>query len=337
MIQFIQPDEMQIDSPLEYQVFQRTTSKEGPVRFAGRVPRNCNLVSIQVFDRSDKAISMGTDVQPAFGSYATTLVVPAGGWYRADILYKHDDQVLTSQRVPTFGVGEVFLGAGQSNSTNSGGDGRLETVTKMVSTFSGTTWRLAHDPQPGVHDWSGGGSFWPAFGDAMALKYQVPIGIAVTGHGGTSIRQWQRNGELYQWFMVRLLQFGPSGVRGVLWHQGESDVGMSVEQYSLGMAQIVKDCRAAAGWEVPWFVARVSYHSPERPSFDSTRAAHKLLWDSGLVFEGPDTDTLGGDHRDAGGKGIHFSVKGLRAHGQMWAEKVGAVLDTILNRNSERR
>jgi hypothetical protein len=29
------------------------------------------------------------------------------------------------------------------------------------------------------------------------------------------------------------------------------------------------------------------------------------------------------------GKGIHFSAKGLRAHGRLWADKVGVWLDKV--------
>jgi hypothetical protein len=47
-------------------------------------------------------------------------------------------------------------------------------------------------------------------------------------------------------------------------------------------------------------------------------------------MQGPDTDTLTGDNRDMDGKGIHFSPKGLKAHGEMWAEKVSAYLDQVL-------
>jgi hypothetical protein len=38
------------------------------------------------------------------------------------------------------------------------------------------------------------------------------------------------------------------------------------------------------------------------------------------------TDTLTGDTR----AGIHFSAKGLKRHGEMWAEKVGGYLDKVL-------
>jgi hypothetical protein len=44
----------------------------------------------------------------------------------------------------------------------------------------------------------------------------------------------------------------------------------------------------------------------------------------------PDTDQLTGDNRQNGGLGVHFSDKGLQAHGHLWAEKVEAWLDTVL-------
>jgi hypothetical protein len=62
------------------------------------------------------------------------------------------------------------------------------------------------------------------------------------------------------------------------------------------------------------------------------RAGQKKLWDSGLALEGPDTDTLRGDNRN----GIHLSGKGQRAHGRMWADKVGAYLDKLFAREGDK-
>ena len=165
----------------------------------------------------------------------------------------------------------------------------------------------------------------------MYEKYHVPIAVAVTGHGGTSIKQWQPGGELFEFAMTRIRQLGRRGFRAVLWHQGESDVQMSAEEYASGLAAIITASKSAAGWEFPWVVAQVSYHNPAEPSFPSTRAGQQKLWAAGIALEGPDTDTLTGDNRDQGGKGIHFSPKGLKAHGRTWADKVSAYLDRVLN------
>jgi Carbohydrate esterase, sialic acid-specific acetylesterase len=146
--------------------------------------------------------------------------------------------------------------------------------------------------------------------------------------------QWASRGVLFDKLVAPLRQFGPQGVRAVLWHQGESDANQSQTDRTLSgnlyreyLEKVIRESRREAGWEVPWFVAQVSYHSPDDTHTDDIRAAQKSLWDDKIAFEGPDTDTLTGDNRDRGGKGIHLSAKGLAAHGQMWAEKVAAVID----------
>src|SRR5262249_17283982 len=156
-----------------------------------------------------------------------------------------------------------------------------------------------------------GGSYWPAFGDAMYEKYHVPIGVASVGHSGTSVNQWQPDGELFRWMMTRIGQLGPHGFRGLQWHQGESDVGMTSDEYAERLTKVIEQSKRAAGWDFPWFVARVSYHNPNSPSFPTTRDAQKKLCEKGVALEGPDSDSLTGDNRDMGGMGIHFSPKGL--------------------------
>jgi hypothetical protein len=96
------------------------------------------------------------------------------------------------------------------------------------------------------------------------------------------------------------------------------------------LTNTIQASKKEAGWDFPWLVAQASYHNPARPSFPTVREAQRKLWESKVALEGPDTDTLTGDNRDSGGKGIHFSGKGQRAHGKLWAEKVGAHLDKVL-------
>jgi enterochelin esterase-like enzyme len=71
--------------------------------------------------------------------------------------------------------------------------------------------------------------------------------------------------------------------------------------------------------------------SPGNPLNEAgARGGQKLLWQQKIAFEGPDTDVMLGDLRDFGGTGIHFSKKGLKVHGEAWAEKVGAWFDQEL-------
>jgi hypothetical protein len=256
--------------------------------------------------------------------------------------------------VPRVGIGEVFVIAGQSNATNYGEEPQ-HPKSGMVVTFSGKEWRPADDPQPGVQDNSSKGSFIPAFGDELYEKLHVPIAVACVGHGSTSVRQWMPKGEtfekqptmtrfvepagadrwkstgqLFEGMVERVRQLGDHGFRALLWHQGESDAHqpagheISGEEYRSLMTRLILASRQQAGWAFPWFVAQVSYHTPDDTSTPEIRAAQAALWSAKIALEGPDTDQLTGSNRQNNGKGVHFSAQGLEAHGKLWAEKLAA-------------
>jgi len=319
-------------SPMNLQVVQRETRDRGTVLLSGRCAGGCDRVEFRVTGNpafgklTDKWQAVKVESSGAFNRWSA---IPAGGWYRLEARAYRGREVVASAVVEQFGVGEVFLGAGQSNSTNSG-QFQIKQSSGMVSSFSGSDWRIANDPQPGCHDNSTGGSFWPAFGDTMYAKFKVPIGVAVTGHGGTSVDRWQPGGDLFPWTLQRVLQMGRGGFRAMLWHQGESDVSKTSEEYETKLTNIITSMRVAAGWDFPWFVAQVSYLNPQNPSFDSTRSAQKRMWDKGVAYPGPDTDTLVGKDRDFDGQGIHFSPQGLKKHGEMWAEKVAPYVEKAI-------
>ena len=164
----------------------------------------------------------------------------------------------------------------------------------------------------------------------MYERLHVPVGVAVTGHGGTSINEWQPGGALFQWMMFRILQLGRNGFRAVLWHQGESDTGMGPGTYADRLTNVIVASNREAEWQFPWFVAQATYHSAQEPSFPRLRDAQKSLWESGVALEGPDTDSLTGDYRDHNGAGIHFSGKGEREHGRLWADCVISYLNGVV-------
>jgi len=198
----------------------------------------------------------------------------------------------------------------------------------------------------------------PAFGDVMAAKFNVPIGLVAIGVGSTSVREWLpkddavaapsdtgRNiimtgsnawvctGELFDHITDVEKQFGPEGFRAVLWHQGESDSHEPVDraitpaQYRQYLQRVIEASRAAAGWRVPWFVAQASYHSPKDMGSSEVRAAQKSLATDGIALAGPNTDELGPEYRQNNGQGVHMNPRGLQKHGELWAECVGAWLE----------
>jgi len=361
--------EILLKSPQDYQVFQRSTAEAGAVLIEGALPEKADApetVEVEWSDGLSAASWREAAVVPAGqAEFRAILEFPAGGWRRLAVRSKRGGVIHGRASVAHVGVGEVFLVAGQSNSANHGEE-RQKPATGLVSAYTGAGWQLAEDPQPGA---SGtGGSFLPPFGDQIARRFNVPVGFIGMGVGATSVREWlpagvrfpqpptlignviplesggwESRGTLFNNLAARLKQFGPGGIRAVLWHQGESDANqreaartLPGKLYQEFLARIIREARREAGWELPWFAAQASYHTPDDPGSPDIRAAQAALWESGIALEGPDTDALAGHYRDSQGQGVHFSGAGLRAHGEKWAEKVAPWLEQQLRRKAEK-
>ena len=166
---------LKLSAPLDYQVVQRTSAGIGMLTIAGEIlspATNLTAVEVRVHSGNFSALRK---LAARFdgGEFSAETDAPAGGWYRVEVRVLNGDTVLAESAVEHVGVGEVFVVAGQSNSANHGAE-KQTTRTGRVATFDGRGWRLANDPQPGAS--GAGGSFLPPFGDAMAERFNVPIG-----------------------------------------------------------------------------------------------------------------------------------------------------------------
>jgi hypothetical protein len=147
----------------------------------------------------------------------------------------------------------------------------------------------------------------------------------------TGSNSWASTGELFDKLVSASKQV--EKFRAVLWHQGESDNHqpadreISPDLYTQYLHRVIEASRAQVGWQVPWFVALASYHTPEDRGSPELRGAQKSLAVRGVVLEGPNTDELGPEFREANGQGVHFNPRGLQKHGELWAERVGPWLE----------
>ncbi len=319
-------------SPKNYMVTQRQTKSKGYININGMLNKDGKDLSYRFTGKDFNNKSVDTKWQKIKldkNVFNAKVELPAGGWYKLELKYKVGGEEKT-YTVDNVGVGEIILGTGQSNSTNCG-QFPTKPESGMVVSTDGINWKIADDPQIGVHDGTSGGSLYPALGDALYKEFNVPIAVAPTGWGGTTVAQWQPDADpvggssiktninLFDFFMHRVAQFGDHGFRCVIWHQGEGDFFNSAEYYFDSLSNMIWQCRKDAGWMVPFFTAQATY-IPGVGLSESIRAGQKQLWDKGVSFEGPDTDTLLEEYRDYDGTGIHFSPKGLKKHGEMWAE-----------------
>ncbi len=350
--------DLHLDAPLDYQVTQRISRESGMLLLAGTVSTGGAMDGVQLEARAvrwttgepltSEWIPIATDARvPRF---QFEMKLPAGGWYRIEARLRGGNSTRATSQVEHVGIGEVFLVAGQSNSANHGEE-RTTPATNTVVGFDGARWKIAADPQPGAS--GDGGSFLPTLGDAIARHFQVPVGLLSTGAGGTSVREWlpsgeefaappttganaitvgtQRwasTGELYQRMVQRGRSLGSTGFRAVLWHQGESDNhqpegrNITPQQYQDYLRLLIRHSRTDWGWNVPWFVAQASYHTPEQTGSPELRAAQQGLAGSGFVLAGPNTDALDAPFRESNGHGVHFNRRGLTRHGELWAEAI---------------
>jgi len=340
---------IRIAHPLPYQVIQRVgfdpatamTAEPGSAAYgsaevvvSGTLPKATprpNVLEFRVVfaDGSERlALDWGTvgsgSTELNEREFRFTVTVPAGGWYRLEVRGVVDvNNRHAVGSVEPFGVGEVFLVAGQSYATNTNDD-RLQVADKAgrVTAFDKTrsTWAVANDPQP-APDGSDGGSIWPPLGDALYNELHVPIGFANVAVGGTSSAQWMPGGELHQGLIAGGKSLGR--FRAVLWQQGESDViaKTPTDTYIANLKSIRKAAVREWGFEPVWLAAKSTlhptvYNDPEGES--RIRDAIERVSQLPGFGAGPDTDTLTGDSRGDAKSRRHFSAIGQRRAAEMW-------------------
>ena len=247
-----------LESPRDYQVFQRAAKSGGKIAIRGRSTESCPTAQANGVARQVEA-----DCE-----LHGELAMPAGGWYKVEV--RAGGAAATVEHVK---VGRSSSSPGNLTRRTTGGAAHAQ---RMVSTFDGTAWRPADDPQPGVQDSSRQGSFIPSFGDALYARLKVPIGVACVGSGGTSVRQWLPKGERFHSPPTSAKFF--SRVSESEWESdGRLFQGMSGPEYRRMMERLISATRSAT-WEFPWMVAQASYHTPADRSDPDIRAAQASLW-----------------------------------------------------------
>ena len=152
-------------------------------------------------------------------------------------------------RLPAKSSFHLYLLLGQSNMA---GRGKIETEgqkphPRMFMLDTNGIWQPAVEPV--TRDKPGMLGVGPAlsFGKAMAEKRPgVTIGLVPCALGGTPLQRWEKGGDLYSNAVHRAKLAAQAGtLRGVHWHQGESDSKPGLaESYGARLARMIRDLRA---------------------------------------------------------------------------------------------
>ncbi|ROR28274.1 carbohydrate esterase-like sialic acid-specific acetylesterase [Mobilisporobacter senegalensis] len=316
-----------ITSPLCDSVYQRNQDNIAIIPIVVLYTRPVNKIKIKAFrpDYDSDWVELILNYSTAKGNIS----VPAGDWYRIHMqAFDENGGIVEEDTSIQVGVGEVFVTCGQSNSLNFG-----DTLTKSQSldvvSFhpENHTWQLCADPQPTEYgpevDMGNGGSIWPTVGDFLAKELHMPVGFYSTGWGGAGISEFGSDMVKYRRLLNALEFFGDNGLRAVLWHQGETDAiyNPDTQYYKNLLTDLIYRSRKDAGWEVSWVIAQAAYHpKAAREDEKLIRIAQEMCCNGKDILPGPNSDTLQGDYRIL--NSAHFTLKGLKAHGMLWAAEL---------------
>jgi hypothetical protein len=145
---------------------------------------------------------------------------------------------------------DIYLLMGQSNMV-----GRDTTTltsqiehSNVLALNTDGQWVVAREPM-----YVGGTGIGPGISFALEMLKANPnrtIGLVPCAVGGTPLRRWVKGADLYEKAVSRAKLAAQTGViKGVLWHQGESDTAKKedAESYEARLTQMLKDLRQDLG------------------------------------------------------------------------------------------
>lgn len=208
------------------------------------------------------------------GLWHIELLVPAGGPYRLETGLQTESTtpgiswMFRGDTRLHFGVGDVFLIAGQSNSAGYGKDSAYDPPELGVHIFRNRRkWDLACHPlneatfnagAPNADMGVTGTSPYLSFGKTFKHLSHYPVGLIASAKGGMPMKMWKPGkGKLYQNMLDVAKQCGP--IAGVLWYQGCSDTNKTrCHAYKGNFYEMILAFRKDLGYPVKFFTYQLN-------------------------------------------------------------------------------
>ncbi len=219
---------------------------------------------------------------------------------------------------------EIYLLIGQSNMAGRGivedSDRQADPAIWMFAESG--EWKAAEEPlryDKPPHAGVGPGL---AFGRAMAKALPgTEIGLVNRAFGGTTLGQWKKGGELYEDALSAAKAAAAQGtVKGILWHQGESDYRRMVkETYKAALIELIADFRKDLGRpELPVVLGELgSYLQPTEPS---PQVVNEVIME--ISKEVPKVGLASSEGLKDKGDKLHFDSASQRLLGQRYAAEM---------------
>lgn len=326
---------LSITTPESREILQRTTldnSTTTNATFSGSYTGSVASIEIMATDLNENGNHVAwttLDSTPTAGDFSGTLALNTG-WYEISIRsVDATDTILNTEVIPFFGIGDVYITAGQSNGGNFG-QVKQTSNSNQVSYYNTGNRTWTHAVDPSVSAASNGGSRgapWPILGDLLVEKdNNTPVAFAMLNDGASNVNSWTPSAnDNYPNLRTTLNKFGPHGFRAILWHQGERDRGNTTDRYVTSLNTVIASSRADAGWDIPWYVALVSSSDPTIYQ-QIVEGQLQVIRADDNVFLGSHTDDLINRNPATGlawrPDGIHFGEDGLIEHAHRWIASI---------------
>ncbi len=339
-----------VSYPLENCVFQRDANNRSSIYVAGNFSEFLDAVEIKLTPVQPgwghESDWINIQSHPANGYYSGSIEWSAG-WYRLDIQGKAGGTVIGTATVNKVGIGEVFVVAGQSNGQGFQGNGAQSAGDERVirADYDGTFGPNQPFPYPsfsrlqaddiisprGKSAW-----FWGKLGDALASRLNMPVLFYNTAWEGSAVQAWKEsiNGRAWSVY-VPDIPFEPegmpygnlrhtmlgyvavTGIRAILWVQGEADndVGTSQSSYYSSLETVINQTRNEFRRNLSWVVSRTSYTSRAGFGAQIINAQNDIINNIPNVFPGPEMDQIQVPRPD----GYHLYGDGLVQAANAWA------------------
>ena len=169
---------------------------------------------------------------------------------------------------------DVFLLIGQSNMAGRGYlKDAIEVDNSRLFTFRNCRWQKLFRPiDPDRR--TAGVSLAERFAELYSKEHDVEVGLICCADGGTQISQWQPGEPLYEnaVFQTKLAMKNAT-LRGILWHQGESDCSADLYPlYADKLTHLIAQMRRDLGLpDIPFIAGGLGDYLPQYPNDDDLK------------------------------------------------------------------
>jgi hypothetical protein len=330
-----------LTEPIEQRVYQRVGTAK-TIDFAGTYTGTVSAIEARIVT-ADLSLTPVTawetlDATPSDGTFAGTLSVPQGGWYK--VQWRASGEGTASTTVNKFGVGLVLAVLGQSNaagmqSSSSGGNypsgdprvvryigGAYLRSGTIADSFPPNTSYSVHKSSSFVApDQRGDGQSHLV--NLISAGLNLPVCVINRAVSASYIASWMAGQVNWTAFANDLAAAG-GDCEATFWLQGENDAGgMSTSVMKLRLADLHGQLKAVTGRNDSQFhfgpvsLGVGAYNGSTEGEFGNMRAAHVEYGNTALgAFFGTSA------HDQRTGDGVHMQALSYAHIGKRWAKSL---------------